>query len=103
MQNNVASVECISDGVLALRGNLNAVTAVDLQLKGQALISAQSAKVCAINLAEVGQSTSVGVALLTVWLRFAQSKGKTICYQHMPASMLAIVQLSGLNELLVAA
>lgn len=103
MQNSVASIECASDGVLTLCGDLNAVTAVELQIKGQALIAAQSAKKCVINLEQVGQSTSVGVALLTVWLRFAQSKDKTICYQHMPASMLAIVKLSGLNELLASA
>lgn len=100
MQNNVASIECVSDGLLMLRGDLNAVTAVELQARGQALIAAQSASECLINLEHVGQSTSVGVALLTVWLRFAKMNNKKICYQHMPSSMLAIVQLSGLNELL---
>jgi ABC-type transporter Mla MlaB component len=81
---------------------LNAVTAVELQKRGQALIASQSAQECVINWEQVGQSTSVGVALLAFWVRFAKSQNKEIHYQHMPAAMSAIVQLSGLNELLTS-
>ena len=100
MQNNSAGIEVTSQGVLALHGDLNATTAVALQLQGQALIAQQTATQCIIDLKNVGHSSSVGVALLTVWLRFAQSQGKTIRYQHMPKSMLDMVRLSGLDELL---
>jgi anti-anti-sigma factor len=101
MQNNYsASIDVNADGVLVLRGNLNAATAVALQLQGQSLIAKQPTTQCVIDLKEVGHSSSVGVALLTVWLRFAQSVGKTIRYQHMPQSMLDMVRLSGLDELL---
>lgn len=103
MQNNEAKIEYVSDGVLALSGNINANTAVSLQKEGQALILAQANSECIINLDKVSQASSVGVALLTVWLRFAKSNGKIIHYRHMPNTMLAIVELSGLNELLVQA
>lgn len=100
MQSNSASIESSAEGVLVLRGNLNASTAVTLQFQGQELIAKQLTAPCVIDLQDVGQSSSVGVALLTVWLRFAQSKGKTIRYQHMPKPMLDMVRLSGLDELL---
>lgn len=100
MQNNSATIEVTAEGMLTLRGDLNAVTVVALQTQGQTLIAQQQATHCVIDLQNVGNSSSVGVALLTVWLRFAQAKGKTIYYQHMPQSMLDMVRLSGLHELL---
>jgi anti-anti-sigma factor len=102
MQNNSTTIEATADGMLVLRGQLNAATAVALQLQGQVLIAKQTTNQCVIDLKDVGQSSSVGVALLTVWLRFAQSKGKTIRYQHMPQSMLDMVRLSGLDQLLIS-
>ena len=100
MQNNSASIDITAEGVLVLRGSLNATTAVSLQLEGQTLIAKQPANQCVIDLKDVGHSSSVGVALLTVWMRFAQSKGKTVRYENMPQSMLDMVRLSGLDELL---
>lgn len=100
MENNSASIETNAEGVLVLRGNLNASTAVTLQFQGQELIAKQLTTPCVIDLKDVGKSSSVGVALLTVWLRFAQSKGKKIHYQNMPQPMLDMVRLSGLDELL---
>jgi ABC-type transporter Mla MlaB component len=42
----------------------------------------------------------VAVALLVAWLRFARAMNKKIRYEHMPATMAAIVKSCGLTDLL---
>ena len=103
MQNKAtASIKQIAAGELSLSGSLNFMSVVALQAEGETLITQQGTDECVIDLSAVTESSSVGVALLTVWLRFAQSHHKTLRYSHLPKAMLDMVQLSGLDHLLLA-
>jgi len=53
-----------------------------------------------IDLAEVNRSDSAGLALLVHWIRLAKQENKKIAFHNVPAQMLAIADVSGLNELL---
>jgi len=53
-----------------------------------------------IDLAEVSRSDSAGLALLVHWMRQAKEENKKIIFHNIPKQMLAIADVSGLNELL---
>jgi len=53
-----------------------------------------------IDLAQVSRSDSAGLALLVHWIRQANSSNKKIVFHNIPKQMLAIADVSGLNELL---
>lgn len=53
-----------------------------------------------IDLAQVTRADSAGLALLVTWMRQAKKADKNICFEHIPAQMLAIAQASGLDEFL---
>jgi len=53
-----------------------------------------------IDLAEVSRSDSAGLALLVHWIKQANSSNKKIVFHNIPKQMLAIADVSGLNEIL---
>ena len=53
-----------------------------------------------IDLAEVNRSDSAGLALLIHWIRLAKQDNKKIVFHNVPAQMMAIADVSGLDELL---
>ena len=53
-----------------------------------------------IDLSHVERSDSAGLALLVECLRHARQSGKTIRFFNIPAQMLAIARVSGLDEVL---
>ncbi|MEK7321592.1 MAG: STAS domain-containing protein [Pseudomonadota bacterium] len=52
------------------------------------------------DLANVGRADSAGIALLIEWLRLARQSGARVSYEHMPASILAIARVTGLEAVL---
>ncbi len=52
------------------------------------------------DLAKVERADSAGIALLIEWLRLARQRGARISYEHMPAQILAIARVTGLEALL---
>ena len=53
-----------------------------------------------IDLSHVERSDSAGLALLVECLRHARQSGKTIRFFNIPAQMLAIARVSGLDQVL---
>jgi len=53
-----------------------------------------------IDLSELVHSDSAGLALLVHWMRAANKENKKITFQNIPAQLLAIADVSGLDELL---
>lgn len=53
-----------------------------------------------IDLKNVAQSDSTGVALLIAWRRWAQQQKKEISFLHVSDQMRAIMRVSGLEKLL---
>lgn len=51
-----------------------------------------------IDLAEVEQVDSAGVALLVEWLRMAKSQQASLCFRNIPVQMQAIIEVSDLDQ-----
>jgi phospholipid transport system transporter-binding protein len=92
-----------ADGHLHLSGELSMAT-VPALLAGQkpfALVTdADPAATVIIDLAGVTRADSAGLALLIQWQREAQARQRGIRFQHIPAQMLAMARLSGVDQLL---
>lgn len=54
----------------------------------------------ALDLSRVSRADSAGLALLIHWLREARRSGREIIFHHLPKQMLAIAQVSDLQDIL---
>jgi phospholipid transport system transporter-binding protein len=55
---------------------------------------------CTIDLSQVTEADSAGLAVLVEWLATARKRGSTIHYEGIPAQILAVARISDLDELL---
>lgn len=92
------SVEKTGDGRLLLSGELSMATVPEL-LKQNGLQAAVEGEI-RVDLQAVQRADSASVALLIEWQRVARQQQKTIFFQNVPAQILAIARLSGVDELL---
>ena len=53
-----------------------------------------------VDLDDVVAADSAGLALLVDWTAAARQQGRHICFTNMPAQLLAIARVSGLDEVL---
>lgn len=95
---NPARVEFKSPNCIHVIGEIDYDNVSTLLSSGQVLM--QPHDNLHIDLHEVRHPNSVGVALLTEWLRFAKAHNKQIIFQRVPEPMLAIIELGGLAKLL---
>lgn len=91
-------LEASADGRLRVSGELSFKTVPSLVSTSREFF--KSNKSLDVDLADVGRADSAGVALLIEWQRQAQKQNKSICFFNIPAQMLAIARLSGVDELL---
>ena len=87
------------EGCFLLQGELNMHTVPALWRKANALLAGGTGSV-AIDLAGVSRADSAGLALLLDWLRQTRAQGRKITFEHLPAQLQAIVNVSGLDEVL---
>ncbi len=85
-------------GLIAVKGPVTFATAGTLLDTGRALFAGQPA--VTVNLREVTNVDSAGLALLLEWLRQARAERRTVLFQCVPDKLLAIARLSGVEALL---
>ncbi|MEJ0005235.1 MAG: STAS domain-containing protein [Steroidobacteraceae bacterium] len=56
-----------------------------------------------VDCAGVSQADSAGLAVVIEWRRWAHKQGRHLKFQHLPAQISAIAQLSEVSELLADA
>jgi phospholipid transport system transporter-binding protein len=56
---------------------------------------------CRVDLSGVSEGDSAGLAVLVEWLADAAHHGSTLVYESVPAQILAIARISGLEALFV--
>lgn len=95
---NGATIRRAVDGRLTLSGELDFASVT--RLNGEALKLLGSAQAVRIDLQGIVRSDSAGLALLIEWMRVARRLGKPIQFLNIPAQMLAIARVSGLDEVL---
>ena len=79
-------------------GELNFTTAVSLWKESLSRLPAYTA--LHFDLADVSASNSGGVALLLEWMKYAKQQNKPIHFNHIPASLLSILSVSGVASML---
>ena len=93
-----ARIETAANGRVEIHGELNfASVALLWNTSRQCLHEGDALD---IDLSHVERSDSAGLALLVECLRDARQSGKTIRFFNIPAQMLAIARVSGLDEVL---
>ncbi len=70
-----------------------------LRAEGERLLGQAPAAVV-IDLGGVSRSTTVALSLLLCWVRAASVAGKSLRFRGMPASLLDVARLSGLDSVL---
>lgn len=95
----LASLSRRDDGVYILRGELGFATVTPLLQSSSAMFS-QGGEDIIVDLAEVSRADSAGLSLLIQWWRQALEQQRSIAYMHLPAQMMAMARLGGVDELL---
>ncbi len=80
-------------------GELTFNTVPEVAVKGLALFKG-AGKDLRIDLREVSRTDSAGLALLIAWLRYAKKENKNLRFLNIPAQMLALAQISSLDQIL---
>ena len=95
---NGARIEVGEGGRLSVNGDLTFISVPGVIRDGEHLIG-QGATV-SLDLSGVQRADSAGVALLVEWMRVAARREATLTLLNMPAQMLAIARVSGLDSIL---
>ena len=93
----------IAGNTLSISGVLDFESVLDLDVQGQQWFESAAPAQCELDLAAVSYSSSVGIALVLGWMRAAQRAGRTLALKNIPADMLALARVSGLEPLLTGA
>lgn len=95
----MTKIERVSPGHLRVSGELNFDSVVMLREKGAALLKEADSK-CEIDLSGVTRAGSAGVSLLLSWLRCAAAREIELVYSHLPADLLGVARVSGIDQFL---
>jgi len=86
-------------GRLAVTGELDFETASEALRSGSAALD-DRVRAWTIDLGGVTAGDSAGVAVLVEWLSVALARGATLRYESVPAQMISIARISGLEDVL---
>lgn len=98
----MASIRDCGDGLLAVTGELSFDSVAALREQGNTLLAAGSGP-CRVDLAGVSFGSSAGVSLLLCWVREARARGRALQYLNLPAGMVEIARVTGVDDLLPVA
>lgn len=96
---NIPSLKFKKDHYV-LSGSLNTHTVPGLWQLSQDILKNDKTSSIIFNLEDVTQSDSSGVALLIAWTRMLKLREQRIRFVALPAQMLAIIQVSDLEDIL---
>jgi phospholipid transport system transporter-binding protein len=94
-------IEPAGPGRLKVQGELGYATATTALRDGLRVLDG-AAPTWTVDLAGVTAGDSAGLAVLVEWLSVVRARGSSLRYVDVPAQILAIARISGLDQLLVA-
>lgn len=97
---NNAAIQALGKGRFLLTGDLD-FNDVPQLLSASAPLFADAGAHLVVDLSGVHRTTSVGLALMVAWLRRARQANQSIEFQNIPAQMLAMAKISGLDGILM--
>ena len=92
-----ASLSSISSQQAQLSGRLDRLVGKELTEQGRKLIAISNQQ-WQVDLANVTHSSSVGIAILLDWIRYAKRKNIEIEFINIPLKMKQVIEFSGLND-----
>ena len=99
-QRNGVSVSGTGNGRITVTGDLTFVTAREAREAGLRSLDAAGDGQIVIDCAGVTRADSAGLAVLLEWLAWARRHARTLSYQNLPESLLAVARISEVDELL---
>ncbi|WP_116808535.1 STAS domain-containing protein [Steroidobacter cummioxidans] len=93
-----AKLEALGNGRFKVFGALNADTATDLLKRSDEAFKGGTA--LEIDLANVPEGDSAGLALMIEWLRLAKQRQQTIHFKNVPEQIAALARISEVENLL---
>ncbi len=91
-------IERLDDGSYRLHGDLDFTTVP--QIWRESLEIFRAGATLSIDLAAVGRADSAGLALLIGWVKRAAEQGGQPLFKNIPAQLLAIARVSGVETML---
>ena len=92
--------ETLGEGRFSLKGSLTFATVTSVLEASKELFG--EARAIKVDLSNVQEGDSAGLALLLEWINWARAYGREIHYLGIPAPILAIARISEVEELLQA-
>ena len=92
------AITAAGDGRFIVSGELTFATVAALQRESVRVFAGNEELL--VDLDDVAAADSAGLALLVDWTAAARQQGRHICFTNMPAQLLAIARVSGLDEVL---
>jgi phospholipid transport system transporter-binding protein len=97
----VAASLSFSEDTMRLSGVIDFTSAVAIQERGDTWLRERAPAQCRLEMSGVTRSNSAGTALLLAWLRSASEAGKHLTVEHPPETLVALMQLAGLDRVLM--
>lgn len=94
-----AKLEALGNGRFKVYGALNAETVTDLLERSGAAF--KDAGPLEIDLANVPEGDSAGLALLIEWLRLAKQRQQQVHFKNVPEQIAALARISEVESLLI--
>lgn len=97
-----ASFEIVvtSPGKFAARGALTFGNARAARSEGLHALRTSSAQDLEVDCGGITHSDSAGLAVLLDWMAIMKKDGRPLCFAHLPAGLLAVARISGVEEML---
>lgn len=95
-----AKLEALGNERYRVSGVLDAVTTPKLLADSAGKFSNQSGVDIHVDLADVSESDSAGLALVIEWLRLARQRGQRMNFANLPKQLLALARISEVEELI---
>ena len=95
---NGLQIQSLGDDRFLLSGDLHFDNVPQIWEESRAMFT--GAPGLTLDLAGITRTDSAGLALLIEWMRLARERHKPIAFKNVPAQMRALIEASGLTEVL---
>jgi phospholipid transport system transporter-binding protein len=96
----VFEIVVTAPGRFAARGALTFANARSARSEGLHALRTSSARDLEVDCSGIAHSDSAGLAVLLDWMAVMKKDGRPLCFAHLPAGLLAVARISGVEEML---
>jgi len=93
-------IEVTSPGRFAARGALSFANARRARSEGLHALRTSRARDLEVDCSGITHSDSAGLAVLLDWMAIMKREGRPLCFANLPAGLLAVARISGVEEML---